>query len=50
MKKNDIIVSSEKSEFSFSEHELLKGVFDALHVSSERIEETIAQVKDRNQQ
>ena len=51
MKKQDTIASfKEKAELSSSEQELLKGAFDALRVSSERVEETIAQAKARNQQ
>ena len=51
MRKQSIIVSSKgKAELSSSEQELLKGAFDALHVSSERVEETIAQAKAQNQQ
>ena len=51
MRKQSIIVSSKgKAELSFSEQELLKEAFDSLHVSLERVEETIAQAKARNQQ
>ena len=51
MRKQCIIVSSKgKAELSFGERALLKGAFDALRVSPERVEETIAQAKARNQQ
>ena len=51
MRKQSIIVSSKgKAELSSSEQELLKGAFDSLHVSSERVEETIAQAKAQSQQ
>ena len=51
MKKQDTIASfKEKAELSFSEQELLKGAFDSLRVSSERVEETIVQAKAQNQQ
>lgn len=51
MKKQDTIASfKEKAELSFSEQELLKGAFDALHVSPECVEKTIAQAKAQNQQ
>ena len=51
MREQSIIVSSkEKAELSSSERALLKGTFDALRVSPECVEETIAQAKARNQQ
>lgn len=51
MNKQPKFVSSKgKKELSSSEQELLKGAFDSLHVSLERVEETIAQAKARNQQ
>ena len=51
MRKQSIIVSSKgKAELSSSEQELLKGAFDSLRVSSERVEETIAQAKARSHQ
>ena len=51
MNKQTKIVSSQgKTELSSSEQELLKGAFDSLRVSSERVEETIAQAKAQNQQ
>ena len=51
MRKQSIIVSSkEKAELSSGERALLKGAFDALRVSPERVEETIAQAKAQNQQ
>ena len=51
MRKQSIIVSSKgKAELSSSEQELLKGAFDSLHVSPERVEETIAQAKAQSQQ
>ena len=51
MRKQSIIVSSKgKAELSSSEQELLKGAFDALHVSPECVEKTIAQAKAQNQQ
>ena len=51
MRKQSIIVSSKgKAELSSSERALLKGAFDALRVSPERVEETIAQAKARSQQ
>ena len=51
MRKQSIIVSSKgKAELSSSEQELLKGAFDSLRVSSERVEETIAQAKAQSQQ
>ena len=51
MKKQDTITSfKEKAELSSREQELLKGAFDVLHVSPERVKETIAQAKARNQQ
>ena len=50
MKKQDTIASfKEKAELSSREQELLKGDFDALHVSPERVEETMAQAKARSQ-
>lgn len=51
MKKQNAVASfNEKAKLSSSEQELLKGAFDALHVSPERVEETMAQAKARNQQ
>ena len=51
MREQSIIVSSkEKAELSSSERALLKGAFDALRVSPECVEETIAQAKAQNQQ
>jgi len=51
MRKQSIIVSSKgKAELSSSELALLKGAFDALHVSPECVEKTIAQAKAQNQQ
>ena len=51
MKRQDTIASfKEKAELSSSEQELLKGAFDSLRVSSERVEETIAQAKAQSQQ
>lgn len=51
MKKQSAIASfNEKAELSSSEQELLKGAFDALRVSSECVEKTIAQAKAQNQQ
>ena len=51
MKKQSAVASfNEKAELSSSEQELLKGAFDALHVSPERVKETMAQAKARNQQ
>ena len=51
MKKQSAISSfNEKAELSSSEQELLKEAFDALRVSPERVKETIAQAKVRNQQ
>ena len=51
MRKPSIIVSSKgKAELSSSERALLKGAFNALCVSPERVEETIAQAKARNRQ
>ena len=51
MKKQSAVASfNEKAKLSSSEQELLKGAFDALHVSPERVEETMAQAKARNQQ
>ncbi|WP_160638378.1 hypothetical protein [Pseudoflavonifractor sp. 60] len=51
MKKQSAIASfNEKAELSSSEQELLKEAFDALRVSPERVKETIAQAKVRNQQ
>jgi len=51
MRKQSIIVSSKgKAELSSSERALLKGAFDALRVSPERVEETIAQAKAQSQQ
>ena len=49
-KQTKIVSSKGKTELSSSEQELLKGAFDSLHVSPERVEETIAQAKARNQQ
>lgn len=49
-KQNKFVSSRGKVELSPSEQELFKGAFDALHVSPERVEETIAQAKARNQQ
>ena len=50
MNKQPKIVSSKgKAELSSSEQESLKGAFDSLHVSSERVEETIAQAKAQSQ-
>ena len=50
MRKQSIIVSSkEKAELSSGERALLKGAFDALRVSPERVKETMAQAKARNQ-
>ncbi len=44
-------ISSEgETELSSSEQELLKGAFDALHVSPKCVQKTIAQAKARNQQ
>ena len=48
-KQTKIVSSKGKAELSSSEQELLKGAFDALHVSPERVKETIAQAKARNQ-
>ena len=51
MKKQRSIASlNEKAELSSREQELLKEAFDALRVSPERVKETIAQAKVRNQQ
>ena len=49
-KQTKIVSSKGKAELSSSEQELLKGAFDALHVSSQCVEETMAQAKARNQQ
>ena len=49
-KQTKIVSSKGKADLSSSEQELLKGAFDALRVSSECVEETIAQAKARNQQ
>ena len=49
-KQTKIVFSKGKAELSSSEQELLKGAFDALHVSSQCVEETRAQAKARNQQ
>ena len=50
MKRQDTIASfKENAELSSSEQELLKGAFDSLRVSPERVEETIAQAKARSQ-
>ena len=49
-KQTKIVSSKGKAELSFSEQELLKGAFDAPHVSPERVEETIAQAKARSHQ
>ena len=49
-KKTKIVSSKGKAEFSSSEQELLKGAFGSLHVSPERVEETIVQAKAQNQQ
>ena len=49
-KQTKIVPSKGKKELSFGEQELLKGAFDALHVSPECVEKTIAQAKAQNQQ
>ena len=49
-KQTKIVSSKGKAELSSSEQELLKGAFDSLHVSPERVEETIARAKAQNQQ
>ena len=49
-KQTKIVSSKGKAELSSSEQESLKGAFDSLHVSSERVEETIAQAKAQSQQ
>ena len=49
-KQTKIVSSKGKAEFSSCEQELLKGAFDSLRVSSERVEETIAQAKAQSQQ
>ena len=49
-KQTKIVSSKGKAELSSSEQELLKGAFDALHVSPECVEKTIAQAKAQNQQ
>lgn len=49
-KQTKFVSSKAKAELSSSEQELLKGAFDALHVSPECVEETIARAKARNQQ
>ena len=49
-KQTKIVFSKGKAELSSSEQELLKGAFDSLRVSSERVEETIAQAKAQSQQ
>ena len=49
-KQTKIVSSKGKSELSSCEQELLKGAFDALHVSPECVEKTIAQAKAQNQQ
>lgn len=41
-KQTKFVASKGKTEFSSSERDLLKGAFDALHVSPECVEETIA--------
>ena len=49
-KQTKIVSSKGKAELSSSEQELLKGAFGSLHVSPERVEETIVQAKAQNQQ
>ena len=49
-KQTKIVSSKGKAELSSSEQELLKRAFDSLHVSPNRVEETIAQAKAQNQQ
>ena len=49
-KQTKIVSSKGKAELSSSEQELLKGAFDALHVSPGRMKETMAQAKAQNQQ
>ena len=49
-KQTKIVSPKGKAKLSSSEQELLKGAFDSLHVSTERVEETIAQAKAQNQQ
>lgn len=49
-KQTKFVSSRGKIELSSSEQELLKGAFGSLHVSPERVEETIAQAKAQNQQ
>jgi len=49
-KQTKIVSSKGKAELSSSEQELLKGAFDALRVSPERVEETIAHAKAQSQQ
>ena len=49
-KQTKFVSSRGKVELSSSEQELLKRAFDSLYVSSERVEETIAQAKAQNQQ
>jgi len=48
-KQTKFVSSKVKAELSSSEQELLKGAFDALHVSPGRMKETMAQAKARNQ-
>ena len=48
-KQTKFVSSKGKVELSSSEQELLKGAFDSLRVSSERVEETIAQAKAQSQ-
>ena len=49
-KQTKIVFSKGKAELSSCEQELLKGAFDVLRVSTERVEETIAQAKAQSQQ
>ena len=49
-RQTKIVSTKGKEELSSSAQELLKGAFDSLHVSSECVEETIAQAKAQNQQ
>ena len=49
-KQTKIVSPKGKAKLSSSEQELLKGAFDSLRVSSERVEETIAQAKAQSQQ
>ncbi len=49
-KQTKFVPAKGKKELSFGEQELLKGAFDSLRVSSERVEETIVQAKAQNQQ